>query len=477
MGEQKGSIKDRIRFWKIVKRRKKEKKQKELQINNNVKKYNKFQMFTHIIFGLFVGIFENLANKSTKNYLDVDPKNKDSIKLFFTVSNKKLDEMEEETKKTNEEVKKENKLENDLKFKPKILNHKEELIKIKEKKKLIEKEAYAENKEELKKQNFKIDKVEKGLKDIDKKIDEKKEEISIKEQTDSNNKIMFDNNNLKYKELKEKINNTNDIYSLCSCEYEMLNLIEKLKNNHSENNELLSDALKIKQNLQEKIELKKKEEVGLLKKVGEETLKKETKKIDVKSNLLSDIENAKNAIGKDIELKENQIKSLQGSINSIQGKLSYKPHLNIIKRLSSTILNTTLGFFSFNWFKNRTIGKIVGSVFICNGLREMRNIVNINSQNSQKRQYYIEFKDIENSLYSVNECINKNNELINDSLEQIASLKNEIYTNYYELKDSSEFKELFNSIEGIEVSLNNQNKKVLKTKKEIQKTKKLIYKK
>lgn len=66
----KGSLKDRIRFWKWnLKRRKKLKEQEQSQnletkeqpkiyINPNPKKYNRIQVFFHTIFGLFFALFE-----------------------------------------------------------------------------------------------------------------------------------------------------------------------------------------------------------------------------------------------------------------------------------------------------------------------------------------------------------------------------------------------------------------------------------
>lgn len=69
MGNAKGSLKDRLRYWKNMRKEKKRKKQEELEafriekakqgiyINPNPKKYNRIQVWMHSFIGIIVGIF------------------------------------------------------------------------------------------------------------------------------------------------------------------------------------------------------------------------------------------------------------------------------------------------------------------------------------------------------------------------------------------------------------------------------------
>lgn len=62
----KGSWKDRQKAWRLARKKKKLKEQEFLleQKKKGEKHYNKLQVFFHTLFGLFIGIFENMADHS-----------------------------------------------------------------------------------------------------------------------------------------------------------------------------------------------------------------------------------------------------------------------------------------------------------------------------------------------------------------------------------------------------------------------------
>lgn len=78
MSSQKGSLKDRIRFWKQMKNRKRkeewnlfltEKKRQGIYINTNTKKYGFLHVFLHSILGMFLSLFEPTEKKITEKQL------------------------------------------------------------------------------------------------------------------------------------------------------------------------------------------------------------------------------------------------------------------------------------------------------------------------------------------------------------------------------------------------------------------------
>lgn len=297
----------------------------------------------------------------------------------------------------------------------------------------------------LKKEIFEIHKIDnesqilfdKKIFIITKKIENKKNELGQKEKDiDKLNKLQ----ERIEKEINELSSNINDapLYMLYNYEYDVINLnnkIEKLPN-------LKIDLEKLRIKLESKIELRQKEQLGY-----------HVEQTDIKENTISisDINKVKDILDSDINCKEKQIKKLDSEISN-------KNILNLIYRLINTIKNISLNGITFNWFKDKSVSKLVGNIFIYNGIVEINNI------NKKDKIEYIDFKKIEDSLNNVDDLLNKNSEIVLSTFEKIKKLKENMLNDYYSLKETDEFIKLFDTIEKIEKSLYDNNKKILKNK-------------
>lgn len=455
--EVKGSIKERIKTFKLIKERRiiKLKKEEEIKLKRLLeekklkeknKVYSKPKVFFKVMLGLFAGLFENLLTKNNK-----DLSNKKVASAYLKESTKKQDKIESNLDVINSHVNKATKKIEVTNLEEKLKSEKLENEEIKNiQKKIFEMHKFLETKEKQEKNDL----LDRKFFIVEKKIENKKNEFGLKEKNEEEfinlqNKIETDINSL-----SSKISDA-PLYSLYNYEYEVIDLKQK---SEVLNNSLINSSIEELQiKLQNKIELKQKEQLGYH--IEE---KQEISKTDIIH--VSDINKVKDILDGDIKAKEKQLKTLEDNLGT---NISYKNSFHLVNRLTNTILNTTLGVISFNWFKSKVISRLVSSIFIFNGIREMSNIVNIN----KKKEKYIDFKSIESSLTNIDSVLDKNTQIIIDSLNEINNLKSNLLNNYYNLKDTDEFVKLFNSIDKIESSLYENNKKILKGKEKIIKLK------
>ncbi|MBQ9181655.1 MAG: hypothetical protein IJ134_03385 [Bacilli bacterium] len=455
--EVKGSIKERIKTFKLIKERRiiKLKKEEEIKLKRLLEEkklkeknkiYSKPKVFFKVTLGLFAGLFENLLTKNNK-----DLSNKKVASAYLKESTKKQDKIESNLDVINSHVNKATKKIEVTNLEEKLKSEKLENEEIKKtQKKIFEMHQFLDTKETKEKNDL----LDRKFFIVEKKIENKKNEFGLKEKNEEEfinlqNKIETDINSL-----SSKISDA-PLYSLYNYEYEVIDLKQK---SEVLNNSLINSSIEELQiKLQNKIELKQKEQLGYH--IEE---KQEISKTDIIH--VSDINKVKDILDGDIKAKEKQLKTLEDNLGT---NISYKNSFHLVNRLTNTILNTTLGVISFNWFKSKVISRLVSSIFIFNGIREMSNIVNIN----KKKEKYIDFKSIESSLTNIDSVLDKNTQIIIDSLNEINNLKSNLLNNYYNLKDTDEFVKLFNSIDKIESSLYENNKKILKGKEKIIKLK------
>ena len=437
--EVKGSIKERIKTFKLIKERRiiKLKKEEEIKLKRLLEEkklkeknkiYSKPKVFFKVTLGLFAGLFENLLTKNNK-----DLSNKKVASAYLKESTKKQDKIESNLDVINSHVNKATKKIEVTNLEEKLKSEKLENEEIKKtQKKIFEMHQFLDTKETKEKNDL----LDRKFFIVEKKIENKKNEFGLKEKNEEEfinlqNKIETDINSL-----SSKISDA-PLYSLYNYEYEVIDLKQK---SEVLNNSLINSSIEELQiKLQNKIELKQKEQLGYH--IEE---KQEISKTDIIH--VSDINKVKDILDGDIKAKEKQLKTLEDNLGT---NISYKNSFHLVNRLTNTILNTTLGVISFNWFKSKVISRLVSSIFIFNGIREMSNIVNIN----KKKEKYIDFKSIESSLTNIDSVLDKNTQIIIDSLNEINNLKSNLLNNYYNLKDTDEFVKLFNSIDKIESSL------------------------
>lgn len=475
MPNQKGSLKDRLRSWRLFLRYKKEQRKKIRELKKKRKKeikekqllltgkyYSKPKVIGLTIFGLFLGLFEpkekdkkinveleivNLELKLNKKTIDIeDVKKLEQIdkelvkeKHFNLGKNtKKIDTYIKRVETLKENIKKEEIIEvikaNTLKNEKKQISNKG----ITKKDNKIESEAETKLSKkvyvpilEVKQINKDLDRYYKRIKDLNSKIDKTEEyndlfdcEFEIKQL-----KLKIEDIIVRYELLKtlpgfKELENYIKIKDIDL--YEIRKNDKKIKDKIELCNETLSQIEKRKKELivsQRKttvvIDKSNKQEKN---KIEKKENKKEVKKEE--TNQLYEIDLANKIIYDNLVKEQRKVAKLERSLSKMTIKRRKPSVFYYTKNLVSSIFNFTFGLFPISLFQNKMLGGLVSGMMINNSLRSVRKILNPDVQIT-----YI-YENLEKEILTTSNYLNRMDFLLSDSLEQIKDIRANVINKY-----------------------------------------------
>ena len=506
MGE-KGSLKNLYKDLKMrLEFRKKEKnKEKKFQkdksiINLNVKAKFSFFLALKLMFGLFIELFSTSQKKDSKRINIIV---KDSVKLEEKIdeiiaevskidSKVELNRYQEEISKIETAYIKENKnvstsiekkiestnIEKKIADVKKViekkqvtqLNHSVEVVKenkIIEEKKINLNDDLKLNKDEIKKLNKKYDEILEDkdnnkleeLLELQKVVNELKRIIDLRENDFSLDDLkniddyLRINNNDELEKLREKIEN-----KIKQIKEPIIIPIDIIKENNEE------AKLKFQENTLEKSNVTsdnnpKSKQILELKK-EEEKLKEQKRKID--NSLKDDLIMSTSVINHQIVVMEKSVKEARKVLNN-------KPSLfKKISHLASNTIKICASVSPLFFFKNKGVGLFTSSILLNNSIRSLRRSIS----NKTKSIEYIRTNGLSEIINEHQELEIKTKRILDDSLEQILSFKDQFTSNYGNyINFNQDVRDIYIQIEEIENYILTQQ---LKFEKDNNKVKKYI---
>lgn len=475
MPNQKGSLKDRLRSWtmflnyklKLKKQQKEQKKKlkaqkKQVQILASGKYYSKPKVFGLTILGLFFGLFESKEKKEVKSLeqrvIILEKKLENNIlddNIFEEIKSIEKDIMisKNSKKKVNSIVDRcEQKL-NSLKVKVKnnvTTNNNKSKTELEVKKNTQKSDIKIDDYENINNKELKNSSIKKGV------------YIPTLEIKVFNKDLNKYNKNLK--EIKSKINETNDYDNLYEYEFlvkqlrlklnELLSKYESLKAipgfkiledmvsvrdtdefNLRKDNKKIKESISLCENTLVRIENKKKELLTktelkpTTKKVEKkEEVKKEEKKIkkveDKDKNKLLELMLADKIIYDNILKEKRKIARFNRLVSTMNVRQKRHNIFYYTKNLVSSLVNFSLSLFPLSLFKNKMLGGLVSGIMLNNSLRSVRKVLKPDIEIS-----YI-YTNIEKEIMSASNYLNRMVTVCDDSLRQIEDIRNTLYINY-----------------------------------------------
>lgn len=475
MPNQKGSLKDRLRSWrlflkykkdqrkKLRKLKKKQKKEiKEKQLLKTGKYYSKPKVFGLTILGLFLGLFEPKSKDRKINVemeiVKLETKLKDkTIDIDDVKKIEQIDKVLAEKKQSNLNIGKRNV--NDYIKRVSVIKEnikKQDVLEVIKSNTLKKKEDQSENqgvaiKNDEIKTNEEVKIIKKvyvpvlEIKQLNKDLEKnykKIKDIGSKIITESEYNNLFDYE-FEIKQLKLKIE---DIL----VKYEILKQLPGFKDleNYSKIKDI--DLYEIRKNdkkIKDKIDLcnqtliqieERKKEIIITKKskvsLNKEPDKKEkieTKQKEVKkepkkeeNNQLFEITLANKIIYDNIAKEQRKVAKLERSLSKITIKRRRPTIFYYTKNLISSVFNLTFSLFPISMFKNKMLGGLVSGVMINNSLRSVRKILN-----PEVKISYI-YENLEKEIASTSSYLSRMDLLLGDSLDQIKDIRQSVISKY-----------------------------------------------
>ena len=446
MKGEKGSLKNRIKEWKLRKQYKKRIKNQEKIKARNIKKEireqekkNKFieiQTITEAgklglktVFEILFGFLENININSNKK----DNKDKKILKTSTDTLGETITETFtfEETKEIEEN---ENILTGRaIELLPAINNLHENKYIVE-----VEKDISKDNLD----QQIINEEIEEGF------ILEKVKMITngINNAWNNLNTIIESNENIKDKR-KEIINIKKEVQELKECYCESIAPKKNILNDSSAINQI--DLYNIRKNPKEMNRLLQQCDIELSK------IKKENKRICQENiEVNNELECIKTVIDEKLKEQKNDIDELKKSFNcaEVQNK---RPTLVIgIHNFLSKTMNIGLNLLPITICKNKFVGMLGSIIVLNNRLRNMRKIIRKDNNNIN----YITYKNIEEEIKNQQLCIGKTKEILEDSLHQLQSLKQEfIMEFYYDMDRYKETEDIMTEFASIEYQITSKN--------------------
>jgi len=496
MPNQKGSLKDRLRSWNIflkykfniLKKKKEEKKRnkimnKNIQISASGKYYSKPKIFGLTLTGLFLGIFENRADKEkyveqVETKLDNLDKKIDSIDFLEYSQN--ISDIEKSIITIKARYKFNKDVINRVEYcETKLNDIKNNKMNISSKSNNLEKATLNSRKSGIYTPVLEIKVINKELKTCDKKIKEISEKI--KNTTDYNSlydlefalkqlKIKINDLLNKYRNIKELqgFSNLENILDIEDIDFLRLRFDSSMINTTIKKcDECLDDIAQKRKSLLENKEKEvqtQKEEVKKKQKAKNKSEeKKKEKKVEDK---LSEVKFANKIVLERLAVEKRNIEKFQKSIYKMTTRKRKRSIFFYTSNILSSIINFGLSLFPLSLFKNKLIGGLAGGIMINNSLKSVRKILN-----PEVETIYILYNDFENELNQTHDYLNSISYICNDSLNQIEEIRNSIYHQYgNDLEYSDLLLKYLKDLDDIQSQILHEQKSILKMQDKISAT-------
>lgn len=179
-------------------------------------------------------------------------------------------------------------------------------------------------------------------------------------------------------------------------------------------------------------------------------------KKEIKNKVLEDLEINKElecikaVIEENLEEQKKDIDKLKDEFNKAGIKEKRPTLVKGIHNFLSKTMNIGLSLLPFTICKNKIIGILGSAVILNNRLRSMRKIIRKDNNNIN----FITYKNIANEINNRKSCVDKTKEMLEDSLHQLQNLKQEfIMEFYYDMDRYSETENIMTEIASIEYQI------------------------
>ena len=171
-------------------------------------------------------------------------------------------------------------------------------------------------------------------------------------------------------------------------------------------------------------------------------------------NINNELECIKTVIDENLKEQKNDIDELKKLFNRAEIKNKRPTLVTGIHNFLSKTMNIGLSLLPITICKNKFVGMLGSTIVLNNRLRNMRKIIRKENNNIN----YITYKTIEKEIKNQQLCIGKTKAVLEDSMHQLQSLKQEfIMEFYYDMDRYPEADDIMTEFASIEYQITSKN--------------------